>query len=313
MTRARRTIPTGLTFILLTVAFATSAWAQATGNARINGKIVDDQGKPAQDVQVRAIKSGESLIRETKTNDKGEWVLQGLAAGQWNFEFTRDGFDPQRMQVNVTDGRNPPIDMKLTKAAPAVDPNVELQAEMQKAIALQKEGKLPEARKLIEAMLVKYPAAYRLNAFLAATYEAEKNYDKAIEHVKLVVDKDTTDLDLKLFLAELYTAKGDKAEAQKILDSVDMTQVKDPTMFINQAINEINADRPDEAVALLDKIGKQFPTRVDILYYRGRANIKGKKLVEARADLEKFVSMAPPDAKELADAKKLLEQLKDVK
>jgi predicted Zn-dependent protease len=313
MTRARRIIPTGLTFILLTMAFATSAWAQGTGNARINGKIVDDQGKPAQDVQVRAIKSGESLIRETKTNDKGEWVLQGLAAGQWNFEFTREGFDSQRMQVNVTEGRNAPIDMKLTKAAPAVDPNVELQAEMQKAIALQKEGKLPEARKVIETLLVKYPAAYRLNAFLAATYEAEKNYDKAIEHVKLVVDKDTTDIDLKMFLAELYNLKGDKVEAQKIVDSVDMTQVKDPTMFINQAINAINADQPDEAVALLDKIGKQFPTRVDIIYYRARANIKGKKLVEAKADLEKFVSMAPPDAKELPDAKKLLEQLKDVK
>lgn len=313
MTRARRIIPTGLTFILLTMAFATSAWAQGTSNARINGKIVDDQGKPAQDVQVRAIKSGESLIRETKTNDKGEWVLQGLAAGQWNFEFTREGFDSQRMQVNVTEGRNAPIDMKLTKAAPAVDPNVELQAEMQKAIALQKEGKLPEARKVIETLLVKYPAAYRLNAFLAATYEAEKNYDKAIEHVKLVVDKDTTDIDLKMFLAELYNLKGDKVEAQKIVDSVDMTQVKDPTMFINQAINAINADQPDEAVALLDKIGKQFPTRVDIIYYRARANIKGKKLVEAKADLEKFVSMAPPDAKELPDAKKLLEQLKDVK
>ncbi len=34
---------------------------------------------------------------------------------------------------------------------------------------------------------------------------------------------------------------------------------------------------------------------------------------EAKADLEKFVSMAPPDARELPDAKKLLEQLKDVK
>jgi hypothetical protein len=36
-------------------------------------------------------------------------------------------------------------------------------------------------------------------------------------------------------------------------------------------------------------------------------------MAEAKADLEKFVSMAPPDSPQLADAKKLLEQLKDVK
>ena len=34
---------------------------------------------------------------------------------------------------------------------------------------------------------------------------------------------------------------------------------------------------------------------------------------EAKADLEKFVAVAPPDARELPDAKKILEQLKTVK
>jgi tetratricopeptide (TPR) repeat protein len=236
-----------------------------------------------------------------------------MAAGKWTFEFVKEGYEPQRMELEIADNRNPPIEMKLTKAAPAVDPNVELQAEMQKAIALQKEGKIAESRQVIEKLLAKYPAAVRLNAFIATTYESEKNYDKAIEAMKIVVEKEPADIDLKLYLAELYTAKGDKAEAQKILDSIDMAQVKDATIFINQAIAAINADRGDEAVALLDKVGKQFPTRADVHYYRGRANIRSKKYAEAKADLEKFVSMAPPDARELADAKKLLEQLKDIK
>jgi predicted Zn-dependent protease len=313
MTRARYIIQTGLTIIIVLCAFVTTSVAQQRGNGRISGKIVDDQGKPAEGVQVRATKTGDPLILEAKTNDKGEWTIEKMAGGQWNFEFHKEGFDPQRMQVQIAENRNPPIDMKLTKAGPAVDPTVELQAEMQKAAALQKEGKVAEARQAIEAMLVKYPAAHRLNAFIATTYESEKNYDKAIEYMKIVVEKEPTDIDLKQYLAELYTAKGDKVEAQKILDSIDMTQVKDPTMFINQAISSINAGRADEAVALLDKLSKQFPTRADIHYYRARANIVGKKLVEAKADLEKFVSMAAPDARELADAKKLLEQLKDVK
>ena len=299
--------------ILLCVFLAASASAQPKGNARINGKILDDQGKPAAAVLVRATKVGDATTLEARTNDKGEWSIAGLTSGAWNFEFAKDGFDSQRMAVQITENRNPPIDMSLTKAAPAVDPNVELQDGMKKAVELQKAGKVPEARKIIEDLIAKYPAAYRLNAFVASTYEGEKNYDKAIEHLKIVIDKEPADIDMKTYLAELYTLKGDKVEAQKVLDSIDMTQVKDPTLFINSAISSINAGKSEEAVATLDKLYKQFPTQANILYYRARAYIVGKKMVEAKADLEKFVSTAAPDARELPDAKKLLEQLKDVK
>ena len=57
----------------------------------------------------------------------------------------------------------------------------------------------------------------------------------------------------------------------------------------------------------------QFPTETSLYYYRGRANLAAKKLPEAKADLEKFVAGAPPSARELPDAKKILEQMKDVK
>jgi tetratricopeptide (TPR) repeat protein len=309
MTNARK-----LAIILLSLAIPVAVWAQAKGNGRINGKILDDQGKPAQNVMVRAQRAGDPLFLEARTNDKGEWQIQNMAGGKWTFEFMKEGFELQRMEVAVADNnRNPQIDMKLTKAAPAVDPNVEIQGEMNKAIALQKEGKQADARKIIETLLVKYPIAHRLNAFVATTYEAEKNYDKAIEHLKLVVDKEPADLEMKTYLAELYTAKGDKVEAQKVLEAIDMTKVTDPTLFLNMAIGSINAGRADEAIATLDKVNKAFPTRADVFYYRARAYIVGKKMVEAKADLEKFVAMAPPDARELADAKKLLEQLKDVK
>jgi predicted Zn-dependent protease len=184
---------------------------------------------------------------------------------------------------------------------------------MKKAVELQQAGKVPEARKVILDLVAKYPSAYRLHAFVATTYESEKNVEKAIEHMRIVVEKEPADIDLKLYLAELLTQKGEKVEAQKILDSLDITQVKDPTMFINNAIGSINAGRPEDAIATLDKVQKQFPTRADLLYYRARAYIVAKKLPEAKADLEKFVSMAPPDTPQLADAKKLLEQLKDVK
>ena len=45
-----------------------------------------------------------------------------------------------------------------------------------------------------------------------------------------------------------------------MLDSVDMTQVKDPTSFINAAITSINAGKADEAIGVAGQVGKQFPT-----------------------------------------------------
>ena len=50
-----------------------------------------------------------------------------------------------------------------------------------------------------------------------------------------------------------------------------MTQIKDPTLFINSAITSINAGKADEAIATLDKLIKQFPTQANLLYYRARA------------------------------------------
>ena len=55
MMRARNTA-----LMLVCVLFAASASAQSKGNARVNGKILDDQGKPASAVLVRAIKVGDA-------------------------------------------------------------------------------------------------------------------------------------------------------------------------------------------------------------------------------------------------------------
>jgi Flp pilus assembly protein TadD len=112
-----------------------------------------------------------------------------------------------------------------------------------------------------------------------------------------------------MFHAELLMESGDKAGANAILSAIDMKDAKDPYTFINQSIYLINEKKGQEAVDLLTKLMAQFPNTNELYYYRGRAYIAAEKLDEARADLEKFVALAP-NAKETADAKKILEQLK---
>jgi Flp pilus assembly protein TadD len=156
---------------------------------------------------------------------------------------------------------------------------------------------------------VKYPQIYQLEGFIARTYAAENNIPKALEHLKVNLEKEPNNVDLKLFQAELLMESGDKAGANAILSAIDIKEVKDPYTFVNQAINLINEKKGAEAVELLNKLITQFPTTNELYYYRGRAYVASDKLDEARADLEKFVSLAP-NAKETADAKKILEQIK---
>lgn len=304
-----------LAVLMLTLVGALPSAAQSRGSARISGKVADDQGQPAAAVEVRAIKQGERQPLQTKTDAKGEWSISGLAGGAWNLELVKAGFEPTRLSLEVTESEpNRSVDLKLTKsAAPAEDPSVAIQAELKRASALQSASQFAEARTIYEALLAKHPDLVQLHGPIAGTYVGEKNFDKAIEHMKLATDAQPENADLKIMLADLLTEKGDRAAAQAIVDAVDITKVTDPTVIINLAIGSINAGKPDEAVAALDKVATQFPTRADVLYYRGRANLTAKKYVEAKADLEKFVAMAPPEAPQVADAKKLLEQIKDVK
>jgi tetratricopeptide (TPR) repeat protein len=118
---------------------------------------------------------------------------------------------------------------------------------------------------------------------------------------------------MRLVLADLIMESGDKPAALAMMKEIDITKVKNPLPFINGSISLINEGKTDDALEMLNKVATQFPTQAETYYYRGRAYVAAKKYPEAKAELEKFVSMAPPDARELPDAKKILEQLKDAK
>jgi tetratricopeptide (TPR) repeat protein len=301
-----------LSALMLALAMAASAAAQSRGNLRVTGKVLDEAGKPVVAAQVRAAKKGEvkpDVFSDT-TNDKGEYTLDGLAAGDWIIEAMKDGVGAKEVAATLADSeRTKTVDITIAKAAPAApDPSVEIMAEDKRAVELAQAGKIAEARKIYEDLLVKYPAAYGLHMRLASMYAAEGNPIKGLEQIKLALEKEPENVDFKVLHADLLMETGDKDGARKILESVDLAQVKDTRVYVNAAINDINSGKAEEAVTLLTKLIAQFPNDPTFFYYRGRAYIVATKLPEAKADLEKFVAAAPT-APQAADAKRLLEQL----
>ena len=308
----RRIIPARTAVAFMAAAIlASSALAQSRGNARLNGKVVDEQGQPVADVVVKAQMNGQTEILSGKTDKKGEFRINGLANGEWKVELTKPDLGTAVEMVEVRADSAPALNVTLKKGAPNVDPTAEINAELTRAATIAQSGKIPEARKIYEDLLVKYPSVYQIQGFIARTYAAETppNIPKAMEHLKLNMEKEPASVELKLFHAELLMESGDKAASKAILDGIDLTQVKDPYTYINHSINLINDKKGLEAAELLTKLLAQFPTANELYYYRGRAYVSAEKLDEARADLEKFVSLAPT-AKEAADAKKIIDQIK---
>jgi predicted Zn-dependent protease len=297
--------------LLIAVLMAAPAVAQSRGSGRITGKVVDEAGKPIVDVAVKAVKIGEAQVFNTKTNDKGEWTLAGLADGEWNVDFAKAGLETVQRSARVMEGRRmPPMPVTMKPAPPEVDPREEINKEMAVAAEHIKAGRIPDARKIYEGLLVKFPSVHQFHSFIARTYAAENNSAKAIDHVRIGLEKEPANVETKMLLAELLQASGEKDEAKKLLDTIDVTQAKDPFPFVNVAINLINDNKAAEAVDLLNKLIAQFPDEPQLLYYRGRAYLASSKFDDAKVDLEKFVAANPATAqKEVEDARKILEQL----
>jgi tetratricopeptide (TPR) repeat protein len=291
--------------IVLVAAILIASTAFAQGRGRIDGQVVGPDGQPLEGVAVIAAKVGADERAEGKTNAKGEFSLQKLSAGQWRVEFLYEGLEVESPVVEVVDKKA--SGLTVTMAPP--DPMAEINARLMEAAEMAQGGNLAGARAIYEELHAKYPQPFQFPYAIATTYVAEKNFEKALEFAKLAEERDATSPDVQMLVAEIYMSTDRHDEARAVLAGIDLNDVEDPVLFMNAGITLINAGQPEEAIKLFDRLSERFPTTHQLLYYRGRANLAGQKLPEAKADLEKFIAAAPADAPEVPDAKKIIEEI----
>lgn len=307
-----------LTTFVGAALFVTSSLALAQdwrGMARMGGKVVDeDTGQPIEGVTIKAVfpASDNRGPSESKSNEKGDWAVGGIASGQWAVDFIKDGYETRRLTIPVSEGGGrKPMEIKLKKkAAPPPDPNVEIKAKLTEAAAKMNAKQFAEARAIYEELSAKYPEVKQFRPLIARTYYGEGNKTAAVEHLRKAAADDPENIEVRLLLGTMLMETGSRDEARQILASVDESKVTDPTVFLNLGIGLINDKNHAEAVTWFDKAIARFPQHADSYYYRGICNISLGKPAEAKADLEKYVSMAPPDAPELATAKQILASIK---
>ena len=89
--------------LLIAVLLAAPVFAQTRGNGRINGKVVDETNKPIVDVEVKAVKAGESQVFATKTDKKGTVMLRHKR--DRIFDSTCMFFDQKKRRCGVYEAR----------------------------------------------------------------------------------------------------------------------------------------------------------------------------------------------------------------
>jgi len=317
MLRTYRVLLTALMVFGLAALASAQGWR---GQGRVAGKVTDESGKPLEGVVVKLFLPTADGGTEIKTNSKGEWAIAGIASGAWQVDFVKPGFETRRITIPLQElTRIPTVETVMKNA---VDPNAEIKEALVKAAELVNQKKFAEAREIYESVLAKYPQAHQVEPYIARSYYAEGQFDKAIEYLRSALANDPENVEVKLLLGSVLLERGDADEGQKILSTIDESRVKDPLIFLNVGIGLLNKNKAKEALPYFAKTVTRFPVFADGYYYRGLTMVQigmmirpdnqaeGDKQIQAgKADLQKFVQMAP-DAPEAAVAKNLLEQIK---
>lgn len=175
-------------FILIISLVCSSAFAQAgRGQARINGVVLDLEGKPIAGAKV-AIQFGESgVVFDAVTDKKGVWGIIGLGTGSWTVTATASGYLPVSQGVFVRQlERNPKVTIQMEQeaACSGIVQDEASFADLEQGNKLFEEGKYDSALILFEEFLNKNPGAYQVNLNIGDCHREKGDYDKAVENLE---------------------------------------------------------------------------------------------------------------------------------
>lgn len=304
----RKTVVLSLMLVL-----ATAANMFAGAEARMTGKVLDGTTrKPIANAVVKwEATEGKTVKGEAKTKPDGSYavfVLDGTI--QYKFSFTVDGYAPyievMKLKTGGTTEKN--VDLYQGSAGPGgavmttkVDPNVELYNEGAK---LNAEGDTAGALAKFEATVAAKPDFLAGWSAIAKVSLKMKNYPKAIDAAKKVLDVDDSDTDMWGVLFSAYTETGDKenaAAAQKKLPA-------NAAMLFNDAVHALNARKYEDAQKLLEQVVALPDAPARAHYELGILYIGANRTADAKTQLSKYIEL-DPQGKDVASVKEMLKYL----
>ena len=307
-------------FVILSVFVSIDLLAQSgagKGRGRIKGTVTDPEGKPIPDVTVKFSNESLQTSFETKTDEKGEWTVNGIAGGNWNIDFVKQGFVEKKITNQIASlGFNKPVELSLERAQAASSVAAGGQKAVVPGMDLMTQGNQLKASKDYPGAIAKYEAAIAANPSLYAAYGeigliySEMNQpDKAAEAFNKLLEKDPGNADAAVDLANLYFKQGKTEEAKKALSGLDISKVTNASTLYNLGVGFYNAQQNEEAIKYWEKAVSIDPNMTDAWFQLAVAYYGVQNLPKAKEAFQKVIAMAP-DSENAKMAQEMLDTMK---
>lgn len=292
------------------VSLAAAAPAQEwKGIARLQGKVVDPDGKPIPDAVVKLDCPGRNGGPNMTTDKKGNWAYLGLTGCDWKVEVSAKGFAPKAVVVTVPNEqlRQPPVNVTLDKLQ---GPPPELLAAVKAGDEAFAAKNWAVARENYEKIVATWPElGPQVYAKLARTYAGENNAPKAIEFLEKSIAADPGRVELKFAAAQAALDAGLTEKGMEFLAAVDDAAVKSSDGYFNIGVSFLRASDMPKAIDYFSRAITKDDKLGDAYYWRGMCYLRETKLAESKADMQKVLDL-DPNGQYAEKAKTVIEQLK---
>jgi Tfp pilus assembly protein PilF len=322
----------------LSLALSLSAYSQTR---QISGKVTNEKGEPIVNAQI-LIQRGESKQEvRVKTNKKGEYTCLVTGPGPYAIGVHMAGYTPgYKEQVRpeiggnnvnnftLKEGQDTKLPMEMTdaefaaarekqekadKQAPKI---AEVQALINEAGALEKEGKYAEAGEKYKQALVIDNSQAAVHALLAEALMKQGKLDDALTEYNTAITLKPSDAALLTNKGVLLSRMGKTAESQEAFKAAAQANPSEGgKAYYNLGVTLINAGQVDQAVSAFKQAIAADPNYAESYYQLGLSlSAKPDTIPEAIQMLKKYVSMGTSASPENAEvAKQLISSLEPSK
>ena len=282
------------TALILSVIMIISLSASAqdyTGKARIQGVVMDDQGKPIEAVKVKLFFTKTETGFETVTGSQGIWKASWIKGGTWNIDFEKLGYAPKKISAQILDTqKNATIETKMKKMEGLILTD-ELKKLLTEGNTLFEQKKYDEAAAAYSLILQKFPDAYIIHLTVGNCYFQLEKYAEAETAYQKLLEKDANNSSAIVGIGNTWAYRKDGAKALEWYRKIDFEKLDDPTVLYNVGTYLYNGAQYEEALKFYKKAVDVQADFLDAIYQLGLAYLTTQKKDEAIAVFEKYLTL----------------------